>query len=260
MKVMTIVGTRPEIIRLSRVMAALDRHVEHMHRAYRAELRLRTEQIFFEDLEIRKPDHFLGAAGATAARDDRARSSPESMRCWREVRPDAVLILGDTNSCLAANPAKRRKIPVFHMEAGNRCFDQRVPEEINRKIVDHISDINLPYSAHLARISAARGLAAGPGDQDRQPDVRSAAPLPAEDRRRRTCWRGSDLSRNRSISSSAPTARRTSMTRTQFAKLMRDAERPGGRLRPARDRLHASADAQADGGGGGAASPAWSSC
>jgi len=145
MKVATIVGTRPEVIRLSRVMAALDRHVEHVivhtGQSYDYEL----NQIFFDDMELRKPDHFLEAAGANAAETiGLVISRTDSLLA--EIRPDAVLILGDTNSCLAAIAAKRRKIPVFHMEAGNRCFDQRVPEEINRKIVDHIADINMPYS------------------------------------------------------------------------------------------------------------------
>lgn len=145
MKVATIVGTRPEIIRLSRVIARLDCAVEHtiIHTGQNYDYEL--NQIFFDDLELRKPDYFLEAAGKTAAetigsiiaRTDEALS---------QINPDAVLVLGDTNSCLAALSAKRQKIPVFHMEAGNRCFDQRVPEEINRKIVDHISDINLPYS------------------------------------------------------------------------------------------------------------------
>jgi UDP-N-acetylglucosamine 2-epimerase (non-hydrolysing) len=145
MKVATIVGTRPEIIRLSRVMAALDRYVDHVivHTGQNYDYEL--NQIFFDDLEIRKPDHFLGAAGATAA-ETIGLVIAKVDALLRELRPDAVLILGDTNSCLAAIPAKRQKIPVFHMEAGNRCFDQRVPEEINRKIVDHIADINLPYS------------------------------------------------------------------------------------------------------------------
>jgi UDP-N-acetylglucosamine 2-epimerase (non-hydrolysing) len=145
MKVATIVGTRPEIIRLSRVMAALDRCVEqaiiHTGQNYDYEL----NEIFFDDLEIRKPDYFLNAAGATAA-ETIGLVIAKVDALLREIRPDAVLILGDTNSCLAAIPAKRQKIPVFHMEAGNRCFDQRVPEEINRKIVDHIADVNLPYS------------------------------------------------------------------------------------------------------------------
>ncbi|MEI2690882.1 MAG: UDP-N-acetylglucosamine 2-epimerase (non-hydrolyzing) [Anaerolineae bacterium] len=145
MKVATIVGTRPEIIRLSRVMTALDRYVEHLivHTGQNYDYEL--NQIFFDDLEIRKPDFFLEAAGATAA-ETIGLVIARSDAVLRQVQPDAVLILGDTNSCLAAIAAKRLKIPIFHMEAGNRCFDQRVPEEINRKIVDHISDINLPYS------------------------------------------------------------------------------------------------------------------
>ena len=145
LKVATVVGTRPEIIRLSRVMAAFDRHFEHaiIHTGQNYDYEL--NQIFFDDLEIRKPDHFLNAAGATAAETiGQVISGVDAV--LRQIRPDAVLILGDTNSCLAAIPAKRQKIPVFHMEAGNRCFDQRVPEEINRKIVDHIADVNLPYS------------------------------------------------------------------------------------------------------------------
>jgi UDP-N-acetyl-L-fucosamine synthase len=146
MKVMTVVGTRPEIIRLSRVMAALDRHVEHtiVHTGQNYDYEL--NQVFFDDLEIRSPDHFLGAAGKTACETVGALIAGVDV-VLAQVQPDAVLVLGDTNSCLAAYPAKRRKIPVFHMEAGNRCFDQRVPEEINRKIVDHISDINMPYSS-----------------------------------------------------------------------------------------------------------------
>ena len=145
MKVATILGTRPEIIRLSRVIAALDRYTEHVliHTGQNYDYEL--NQIFFEDLAIRKPDHFLEAAGKTAAETIGLVIS-KSSEALAEVRPDAVLILGDTNSCLAALAAKRMRIPVFHMEAGNRCFDERVPEEINRKIVDHISDINLPYS------------------------------------------------------------------------------------------------------------------
>ena len=145
MKVSTIVGTRPEIIRLSRVMAALDRYVEHVivHTGQNYDYEL--NQIFFEDLEIRKPDHFLSAAGDTPA-ETIGLVIAKADAVLREIKPDAVLILGDTNSCLTAIAAKRQKIPVFHMEAGNRCFDQRVPEEINRKIVDHIADINMPYS------------------------------------------------------------------------------------------------------------------
>ena len=146
LKVMTILGTRPEIIRLSRVMAALDRHTEHVlvHTGQNYDYEL--NQIFFEDLEIRKPDHFLEAAGANAAETVGQIIARADAVIARE-KPDAFLVLGDTNSCLAAYAAKRHKVPVFHMEAGNRCFDQRVPEEINRKIVDHIADINLPYSS-----------------------------------------------------------------------------------------------------------------
>ena len=146
MKVATIIGTRPEIIRLSRVMAALDRYVEHVivHTGQNYDFEL--NQIFFDDLEIRKPDYFLEAAGKSGV-DTAGLVISRADDALAEIKPDAVLILGDTNSCLAAYAAKRRKIPVFHMEAGNRCFDQRVPEEINRKIVDHISDINMPYSA-----------------------------------------------------------------------------------------------------------------
>src|SRR5688572_1963419 len=141
MKVATILGTRPEIIRLSRVMAALHRCVDHVliHTGQNYDYEL--NQVFFEELELRKPDYFLSAAGASAAETmGLVISKVDSV--LREIRPDAVLLLGDTNSCLAAISAKRQKIPVFHMEAGNRCFDQRVPEEINRKIVDHIADVN----------------------------------------------------------------------------------------------------------------------
>lgn len=146
MKVVTIVGTRPEIIRLSRVMAALDEAVNHVlvHTGQNYDYEL--NEVFFEDLGIRKPDYFLGAAGQTpCATVGRVIETVDDVLA--KTSPDALLVLGDTNSCLAAYPAKRRKIPVFHMEAGNRCFDQRVPEEINRRIVDHISDINMPYSS-----------------------------------------------------------------------------------------------------------------
>lgn len=142
---MTIVGTRPEIIRLSRVLAKLDQYTNHVlvHTGQNYDYEL--NQIFFDDMEIRKPDHFLEAAGATAA-ETVGLIIAKADAVMEKEKPDALLILGDTNSCLAAYPAKRRKIPIFHMEAGNRCFDQRVPEETNRKIVDHTSDINLTYS------------------------------------------------------------------------------------------------------------------
>jgi len=146
MKVMTVVGTRPEIIRLSRTMAALDRHVDHtiVHTGQNYDYEL--NEIFFSDLELRSPDIVLEIAGRTAS-ETVASIIANVDGVLEEKSPDALLVLGDTNSCLAAYPAKRRKIPIFHMEAGNRCFDQRVPEEINRRIVDHISDINLPYSS-----------------------------------------------------------------------------------------------------------------
>jgi UDP-N-acetylglucosamine 2-epimerase (non-hydrolysing) len=158
MKVATIIGTRPEIIRLSRVMAALDRHVDHaiVHTGQNFDYEL--NQIFFEDLEIRKPDRFLGAVGRSAAETIGLVVS-RADAVLAELKPEAVLILGDTNSCLAAIAAKRRKIPVFHMEAGNRCFDERVPEEINRRIVDHISDINMPYSSISREYLLREGIA-----------------------------------------------------------------------------------------------------
>ena len=145
MKVVTVVGTRPEIIRLSRVMAALDQHCEHVivHTGQNYDYEL--NQIFFDDLGIRKPDHFLNAAGASGA-ETIGKVIIAVDGVLAAEKPDAVLILGDTNSCMAVIPAKRRKIPTFHMEAGNRCFDMRVPEEINRRIVDHTADINLTYS------------------------------------------------------------------------------------------------------------------
>ena len=146
LKVMTIIGTRPEIIRLCRVMVALDRHTDHVivHTGQNYDHEL--NQVFFDDLDLRPPDHFLNAAGKTAA-ETIGQVIAAADRVIGDVQPDAVLILGDTNSCLAAIAAKRRRVPVFHMEAGNRCFDMRVPEEINRRILDHVADINLPYSA-----------------------------------------------------------------------------------------------------------------
>lgn len=154
LKVMTVVGTRPEIIRLSRVMARLDEHCEHVlvHTGQNYDYEL--NQIFFDDLGIRKPDHFLNAAGGTAA-ETIGKIIAAVDGVLAEVQPEALLVLGDTNSCLSVIPAKRRKVPTFHMEAGNRCFDMRVPEEINRRIVDHTADINLTYSSiareHLLR-------------------------------------------------------------------------------------------------------------
>jgi UDP-N-acetylglucosamine 2-epimerase (non-hydrolysing) len=145
LKVMSVVGTRPEIIRLSRVLAALDEHCEHVlvHTGQNYDYEL--NEIFFQDLGVRRPDRFLNAAGGNAA-ETIGNIIIAVDNALAEIAPDAMLVLGDTNSCLAALPAKRRKVPIFHMEAGNRCFDQRVPEETNRKIVDHISDVNLTYS------------------------------------------------------------------------------------------------------------------
>jgi len=146
LKVMTVVGTRPEIIRLSRVMAILDQHCDHIiiHTGQNYDYEL--NEVFFNELRIRQPDFFLGAAGATSAQTI-GQIIITIDEALEKYRPEALLILGDTNSCLAAISAKRKKIPIFHMEAGNRCFDYRVPEEINRKIVDHISDINMTYSS-----------------------------------------------------------------------------------------------------------------
>ena len=159
LNVATVVGTRPEIIRLSRVMAKLDEHCDHtiIHTGQNYDYEL--NQIFFEDLGIRKPDHFLGAAGGTAA-ETIGRIIATVDGVLATVRPEALLVLGDTNSCLSVIPAKRRKIPVFHMEAGNRCFDQRVPEEINRRIVDHSADVNLTYSDIAREYLLAEGLPA----------------------------------------------------------------------------------------------------
>lgn len=159
MKVMTVVGTRPEIIRLSRVMAKLDEHCEHIlvHTGQNYDYEL--NEIFFEDLGIRKPDFFLEAAGATGAQTI-GNVIIAVDKLLAEVEPEALLVLGDTNSCMAVLPAKRRKIPTFHMEAGNRCFDMRVPEEINRRIVDHTADINLTYSTIARDYLVAEGLPA----------------------------------------------------------------------------------------------------
>jgi len=159
MRVATIVGTRPEIIRLSRVMAALGRHLDHtlIHTGQNYDYEL--NQIFFDDLELAPPDVYLEAAGKTAA-ETIGNVISRADEALRQIGPDAVLILGDTNSCLAAYAAKRLRIPVFHMEAGNRCFDERVPEEINRRIVDHIADVNMPYSSISRSYLLAEGLPA----------------------------------------------------------------------------------------------------
>lgn len=161
LKVMTVVGTRPEIIRLSRVMAALDNSdaIEHIivHTGQNYDYEL--NQIFFDDLQIRKPDFFLNAAGATAT-ETVGQILIKIDPLLESEQPDAFLVLGDTNSCLCAIPAKKRHIPIFHMEAGNRCFDQRVPEETNRKIVDHVSDINLTYSDIAREYLLREGLPA----------------------------------------------------------------------------------------------------
>jgi UDP-N-acetylglucosamine 2-epimerase len=157
LKVMSVVGTRPEIIRLSRVFAALDVHCQHVlvHTGQNYDYEL--NQIFFDDLGLRKPDHFLAAAGKSAA-ETIGRVIISVDEVLGAVNPDALLVLGDTNSCLAVIPAKRRRIPTFHMEAGNRCFDLRVPEEINRRIVDHTADVNLTYSSIAREYLLAEGL------------------------------------------------------------------------------------------------------
>ena len=157
LKVMTVVGTRPEIIRLSRVLARLDEHCEHVlvHTGQNYDYEL--NQIFFEDLGVRKPDHFLSAAGASGA-ETIGKVIIAVDQVLAQEMPDAMLVLGDTNSCMSVLPAKRRRIPVFHMEAGNRCFDQRVPEEINRRIVDHTADINLTYSSIAREYLLREGL------------------------------------------------------------------------------------------------------
>lgn len=163
LKVMTVVGTRPEIIRLSRVLARLDEHCEHVlvHSGQNYDYEL--NEVFFCDLEVRKPDHFLDSAANSAGVAQTIGNIIIAVdQVLEQEKPEAMLVLGDTNSCLAVIPAKRRKIPIFHMEAGNRCFDQRVPEEINRRIVDHTADINLTYSAIAREYLLREGL---PPDQ-----------------------------------------------------------------------------------------------
>ncbi len=157
LKVMTIVGTRPELIKMSRVIAELDAHTNHIlvHTGQNYDYEL--NEIFFNELSIRKPDHFLAAVGDTVAQTI-GRVIEKSDIVMEQEKPDAIMLYGDTNSCLSVIAAKRRKIPVFHMEAGNRCFDQRVPEELNRKVVDHLSDVNLVLTEHARRYLIAEGL------------------------------------------------------------------------------------------------------
>ena len=154
---MTLVGTRPELIKMSRVINELDKQVQHIlvHSGQNYDYEL--NQVFFDDLEIRKPDHFLAVAEETVAQTIAAVIS-KSDEVFEKEKPDALLLYGDTNSSLAVISAKRRKIPVFHMEAGNRCFDQRVPEELNRKVLDHLSDINLVLTEHARRYLIAEGI------------------------------------------------------------------------------------------------------
>jgi len=157
LKVMTIVGTRPELIKMSRVVAEFDLHTQHIlvHTGQNYDYEL--NQVFFDDLGIRKPDYFLNAVGENVAQTI-ARVIEKSDAVMEKEMPDSVMLYGDTNSCLAVIAAKRRKIPVFHMEAGNRCFDQRVPEELNRKVLDHLSDINLVLTEHARRYLIAEGI------------------------------------------------------------------------------------------------------
>ncbi len=157
LKVMTIVGTRPELIKMSRVISEFDRHTRHVlvHTGQNYDYEL--NQVFFDDLDIRKPDHFLDAVGDNAAHTI-ARVIEKTDEVLAAEQPDAVMLYGDTNSCLAVIAAKRRKVPVFHMEAGNRCFDQRVPEELNRKVLDHLSDINLVLTEHARNYLIAEGI------------------------------------------------------------------------------------------------------
>lgn len=157
LNVVTIVGTRPELIKMCRVIAAFDEYTKHtlVHTGQNFDYEL--NQVFFEDLEIRKPDHFLNAAGKNAV-DTIAQVLVKADEVLEATKPDALLLYGDTNSCMSVIAAKRRKIPVFHMEAGNRCFDQRVPEELNRKVIDHLSDINMTLTEHARRYLLAEGL------------------------------------------------------------------------------------------------------
>lgn len=184
-KVITIVGTRPEIIRLSRVLAVLDEVTEHqlVHTGQNYDYEL--NEIFFQELGVKRPKHFLNAAGGSAA-ETIGNTIIRVDAILEQEKPDALLVLGDTNSCLSVIPAKRRKIPIFHMEAGNRCFDMRVPEEINRRIVDHVSDINLCYTEHGRRYLLAEGLA---------PDrvMKTGSPMKEVLNHHRTGIEGSDI-------------------------------------------------------------------
>src|SRR5437588_4786369 len=159
LKVMTVVGTRPELIKMSRVIAEFDEYSHHIlvHTGQNFDYEL--NQVFFNDLGIRKPDYFLEAGGSNAAQTI-ARVIEKSDEVLEKEQPDALLLYGDTNSCLSVISARRRKVPVFHMEAGNRCFDQRVPEELNRKILDHLSDINMVLTEHARRYLIAEGIPA----------------------------------------------------------------------------------------------------
>ena len=159
LKVMTILGTRPDLIKMSRVIFELDKYTNHIlvHTGQNFDYEL--NEVFFKDLDIRKPDYFLGAVGADAMQTI-AKIIEKSSEVLKDEKPDAVMFYGDTNSCLAVIPAKRMKIPIFHMEAGNRCFDQRVPEELNRKIIDHLSDVNFVLTEHARRYLLAEGIKA----------------------------------------------------------------------------------------------------
>jgi UDP-N-acetylglucosamine 2-epimerase len=156
LKVMTLVGTRPEVIKMSRILAELDRHTEHVlvHSGQYSDYEL--NEIFFKELGLRPPDRMLGVVADTVA-ETIGRVIAMADAAMAELKPDALMLYGDTNTCLAVIPAKRRKIPVFHLEAGNRCFDERVPEEINRKVVDHLSDVNMPLTEHARRYLLAEG-------------------------------------------------------------------------------------------------------
>lgn len=157
LRVMTIAGTRPELIRLSEIIKKADRYFDHIfvHTGQNYDARL--NDIFYEDLGIRRPDYYLGVAGNNLG-ETMGNIIARSYTLMEEIRPDALLILGDTNSALTAISAKRLKVPIFHMEAGNRCFDENLPEETNRRIVDHISDVNLPYTEHARRYLIAEGV------------------------------------------------------------------------------------------------------